>query len=196
MQEHKTDRRIQRTEQQLRQALVQLIMTKGYGDITVQDILDEANMGRSTFYAHFRDKEDLLLSGFAALRDAFIDGYTRVSTHPAGIDATAREVSLYLFQHANGHRGLFSAMIGKQGGEIIQRSAQKYLTEMTKTYLVQHVQPHAGRYPLELLVQYMVSSYLAILSWWLDQNAPYTPEEMNDMYWNLVGPGIRAAMGT
>ena len=65
------DRRIQRTRQLLHEALIELIQEKGYEAVTVQDILDRANLGRSTFYLHYRDKEELLLSGFERLRDEF-----------------------------------------------------------------------------------------------------------------------------
>lgn len=195
MQEPKTDRRIQRTKHLLREALIALILKKGYASITVQDILDQANMGRSTFYAHYRDKEDLLLSGFETLLNAFEKVYTQVVDHTISPDISAKEVTLFLFQHANENRPLFKAMIGKQGGEVIQRAAQKYLAQMTKKYLATHYQDQPGRCPLDLLVHYIVSSYLAMLTWWLDQNAAFSPAEMNALFWNLVEPGLRSAMG-
>jgi AcrR family transcriptional regulator len=56
----KVDRRTQRTRHQLGRALVGLVEEKRFDDITVQDVIDRADVGRSTFYTHFRDKEDLL----------------------------------------------------------------------------------------------------------------------------------------
>src|SRR5690349_10072505 len=67
MTEKITDRRIQRTRQLLLDALSTLILEKGYEAITVQDLIDRANLGRSTFYSHFQDKEDLLLKGVESL---------------------------------------------------------------------------------------------------------------------------------
>lgn len=64
MGEEKEDRRVVRTRQLLRDALVSLILERGYDEVTVQDVLDRANLGRSTFYAHYRNKDDLLFSGF------------------------------------------------------------------------------------------------------------------------------------
>ncbi len=72
----KPDRRIQRTRQLLHEALITLILEKGYDAITVQDILERANLGRSTFYAHYQDKEALLLSGFQELFDATAPDFT------------------------------------------------------------------------------------------------------------------------
>ena len=64
----KVDRRIQRTRRLLQDALITLILEKGYDKITVQDIIDEANVGRSTFYAHYLDKDDLMASSLELLR--------------------------------------------------------------------------------------------------------------------------------
>ena len=66
----KQDRRVQRTRQQPRGALLSLIQERGFEALSVQDIIDRANVGRVTFYAHFDNKEDLLVSGFDELRDA------------------------------------------------------------------------------------------------------------------------------
>ncbi len=65
-----TDRRVRRTRELLRSALLSLIQEKGYDRITVQDILDRADIGRSTFYAHYRDKDDLFRAGFEDIRAA------------------------------------------------------------------------------------------------------------------------------
>src|SRR5690349_22765699 len=64
-------RQVQRTRQHLEEACIALILEKGYEAVTIQDILDRANVGRSTFYVHYRDKEDLLMSRFQALQQAF-----------------------------------------------------------------------------------------------------------------------------
>ena len=67
------DRRIPRTRAMLQHALTSLILKKGYEAITIQDICDEANVGRSTFYAHYTSKDDLKRSGFEHLRKEFGD---------------------------------------------------------------------------------------------------------------------------
>src|SRR5512141_1969972 len=108
----KIDRRIQRTQQLLREALIALILEKGYDAITIQDILDWANMGRSTFYAHYRDKEDLLLSGFQGLFEAFQKEYRQTSSADTSPSQAGKDLSLFFFRHAGSHRDLFKAMIG------------------------------------------------------------------------------------
>src|SRR5438552_11345004 len=68
MAEAKEDRRIQRTRLMLRSAMVSLIRERGFEALTVQDIIDRADVGRSTFYSHFKSKEDLLEGSVAMLR--------------------------------------------------------------------------------------------------------------------------------
>src|SRR5262249_61932845 len=64
------DRRVRRTRRALQEALRELMLQKAYDHITVQDVLDRADVGRATFYAHFRDKDALLMSEFEAMREA------------------------------------------------------------------------------------------------------------------------------
>jgi AcrR family transcriptional regulator len=63
------DRRAARTRRTLHDALIRLILRKGYDALTVQEIIDDADVGRATFYAHYRGKDDLLRGGFERLRN-------------------------------------------------------------------------------------------------------------------------------
>ena len=68
---NKTDRRIQRTRQSLRNALLELIKEKGFDAISTEEITERANVGRATFYLHYKDKEDLLLEEFSEMARDF-----------------------------------------------------------------------------------------------------------------------------
>ncbi len=196
LEEPKIDRRIQRTRQQLREALITLILEKGYDAITVQDILDRANMGRSTFYAHYRDKEDLLLSGFQALFEVFRKEYLQSTAPVKDIVQTGKELSLFFFQHAGSHRGLFKAMIGEQGGKIILEHTSKYLTQLIRERIVQHLSNGQKSFQVDLLAHYIASSYLSLLTWWLDHDLPYTAEQMDAFFQQLVFPGVREMLAS
>ncbi len=76
MRNKENDRRVQRTKRTLREALIALILDKGYDQVTVQDIIDRADVGRSTFYAHFENKDKLLLSGFEDMREILTEANT------------------------------------------------------------------------------------------------------------------------
>ncbi len=189
MQKTKPDRRIGRTRQLLHQALIDLILENGYESITVQDILDRANVGRSTFYAHYRDKEDLLLGGFQVLVETF---QSQVEPHGRGslTEEAGRELSLGIFRHAASHQPLFKAMLGRQGGEVVMRYASSYLSQVARAYITTLLGGRKPRIPEDLLVHYLVSSFLSLLTWWLDEGFSLSPEEINQAFWDLAIPGL------
>ena len=180
------DRRIQRTRQLLLNSLLELILDKGYETITVQDIIDRANVGRSTFYSHFQDKEELLLSGFENLRDMF-EGF-RNQTSP---ETTGWSFSRALFQHAEEQRPIFRALLGKQAGTVVLNQIQKALTAMLKEHFQAMFPKKKQPIPLDIFVQYMVSTFVGLLTWWLDNDISYSAEQMNEYYQKLTEPTIR-----
>ncbi len=188
MKKMKPDRRVVRTRRILSEALTALIVEKGYEKTTVQDIIDRANVGRSTFYAHFLDKDALLRSGFDHLRD-------ELSKKGIG-GKESWDVALDLFQHAGSHYPLYKAMVGKQSWNMIQQYAHKFLFALIK----EHLKPKApamkkAPVSLDIVAHYIVSSFLALLTWWLDHNMPYTAEQMTGMFKRLTKPGVDAGLG-
>jgi AcrR family transcriptional regulator len=191
MEKKAIDRRIQRTRQLLLDALVALILEKGYEDITVQDIIDRANVGRSTFYAHFQDREDLFLSGFESLRDQFeghLLGGGNGPMDPWGL-------SLILFEHVQGSQRLFKAMMGQQSRGGMTQHFNKYLVMLIRSHMkTQMPDKVREQVPPDIMAQVAVSTLTALLTWWLDNDLPYTAERMNQMYQALLRPGIEALM--
>lgn len=187
------DRRVQRTRALLREALMDLMPEQGYEAVTIQEIIDRANVGRSTFYAHFLDKQALLES---VLED--LGGFLAQQIAPTGArEAHCPELgfSLAMFHHAQSHHRLYLAMVGKQSGTLVQQHIQRILADLVRQELKTLV-PNSGPspIPLEMLVQYTVSSYLGLLTWWLDQKMPCSAEEMDRMFRSLTLPGITAAL--
>lgn len=186
------DRRIQRTRHLLQDALIAIILEKGFEAATVQDVLDRANVGRSTFYAHFHDKEDLLLSSFDHLRTEF-------EHHLAGQPASEQSpwtLSLSMFQHAQEQRQLYKAMAGRQGGVVSLVHIQKYLFAYLHNHLKQVLLKREKKFPPEILAHHITSAFTSLLTWWLDNDSPYSAEQMNDFYQQLVQPGVEAILMT
>jgi len=185
------DRRIQRTRQLLQDALVALILEKGYEAITVQDVIDRANVGRSTFYAHFQDKEDLFLSGFENLRSQFEEHLLGQSS----TEASPWELSLVMFQHAQDYQRVYKALVGEQSGPIVISHIQKYLSVLIGAHLKSQLTARKNdQIPLEILTLYIVSSLTALLTWWLDHDMPYPAEQINDIFRQLTQPSIEMIM--
>jgi len=183
------DRRILRTRRLLQNALLELILEKGYDAITVQDIIDRADMGRSTFYAHFEDKENLLLSEFEDMREQFDQHLTNQSVpteSPWGL-------TLLMFQHAQSQHRLYKALIGKQGGNTMISHINTYLSSLILEHLKLNLSKKKQEViPPEILAYYLVSSFMALMTWWLDHDMPYPPEQMNDMFEQLMRFGVES----
>src|SRR5262245_28240913 len=113
-----TDRRIARTRATLRQALSSLILKKGYEAITITDICAEANVGRSTFYAHFSSKDDLKRSGLEPLRKLLVDTQKAALASPGSTGERSFAFSLPMFEHARDHRHHYRALVGGRGGTV------------------------------------------------------------------------------
>ena len=189
--EGRLDRRVRRTRELLRAALLALITEKGYARITVQDIIDRADVGRSTFYAHFRDKEDLLFYGLEELRGAFHPGEAGAAdARPRGQSPT-----LAVFEHFAAHREVWKAMAGKRGAEAFTRYLHEFLSDLLRSELRARLPDGAPRVPLDAVVEFAASSMIGLgVRWWLEQDQPQTPEQMDELYRKLTEPGIRAAL--
>jgi AcrR family transcriptional regulator len=191
MSELTTDRRVLRTQKLLREALVALILEKGYQKITVQDIIDRANVGRSTFYSHYRDKEDLLSSWFEELA---LDLHRHTQIPDAAGDSQGHLLhSLEFFTHAFNNQQLYLAMTESGGGEKLLEIGRQHMQNQIKAHLVQY--PSLGKeIPLPVITNFLAGSLLTMILWWLEQEKPYTPEQMDEMFNALAMPGVMSLL--
>src|SRR5688572_8037183 len=171
----KKDRRVTKTRQALQQALITLILEKGYEALTVQDVLDRANVGRSTFYAHFYDLGDLLQSEFEHLQAEF-EAY--MAQNPAQ-EASLWEISRLMFQHAQSYQQMYKAIVGKESGIVIQKHLQDYLRQQIRARLTGEATTIA------ILETWLVTSFMGLLIWWLDKGLPHSAETMATIYEDL-----------
>lgn len=191
MSESKTDRRVLRTQKLLSEALVALILEKGYQKITVQDIIDRANVGRSTFYSHYRDKEDLLASWFEELA---LDLHRHTQSPDAAGDSHGHLLhSLEFFTHAYNNQELYLAMTESGGGEKLLEIGRQHMQNHIEAHLIQYPSL-AKEIPLPVITNFLAGSLLTMILWWLEQEKPYTPEQMDEMFNALAMPGVMSLM--
>jgi len=193
----KLDRRVLRTRQLLQDALVSLILEQGYDKVTVQDIIDRANVGRSTFYAHYQDKEDLLLRGVAEiaygeeLEEAVAEDVERLAQIGAG-----GTLSIFgMFAHIQQNERVHKAMFQKNNDNVILEKGAIFLYANLKAQLrrlYQDDQP--PKVPISILTQYLTGGLMSLAQWWLDNDMPYTPQEMDELFQQMAMPGIRAVL--
>jgi AcrR family transcriptional regulator len=186
----KEDQRVRRTRDQLGDALVELLVQKRFDHITVQDVLDRAGVSRSTFYTHYRDKNDLFLSdaeeffqGMATALSRFGDKSERV--------APVEE----LFAHVTEVRPFYNALVesGRMhdvmelGQEHFARGIEQRLKEM----------PGAATIPRErrgAIAHGLAGSLFSLLTWWVQHGMTPSPEEMDQMFHRLVWTGVNGAL--
>lgn len=194
------DRRVARTRNLLQDALTALIVEKGYDAITVQDILDQANVGRSTFYSHFLDKQDLLMGSLGRLKAALAEQQQTALKEPGAVRAgsgASKErplaFSLPMLLHVKSHHRLYKAFVGRQSGTMVMLHIQRLLADLAREEITTRVPRKAlSRIPIEAVVQSTVGAYLALLVWWMDHKMPCAAEELDGVFQRLVLPGITA----
>jgi AcrR family transcriptional regulator len=188
---HGVDRRVVRTRATLRQALHPLILKKGYEAITIKDICDAANVGRSTFYAHFKSKDDLMRSHLEPLRKLLVDRQKDALATPGDVKDRSLAFSAAMFEHARDHRNHYRALVGGRGGAISLGVIRRILSDLVRNELVATVGKNsANAIPQELVVQYVVGAFMAVLTWWLDGGARLPPQRIDAIFRRLATEGI------
>ena len=180
------DRRVRRTRKLLHDAFLALVIEQGYEKTTIQDILDRADVGRSTFYVHYRDKEALLTASFDGMRD-------QLEHELAAIDAISQiDVTLpaaLLFEHAYRNQRVYRALCGRQGGALVQR----YLRRLIGDLLRKHLRPQFTRagtgVPADVAAEFYTSAALGLLVWWIDHEFCNGPTWLTATYRTLAAPG-------
>jgi len=186
-----TDRRVRRTRRALHDALLTLMIEKSYDAVTVQDIIDRADVGRSTFYSHFTDKRDLLDSGFEDLNQLLAQPPRSAAR---GREGTLR-FSLPLLQHAHAHQRLARALVARRGASPVQDRLHKVLTSTIRAELDELVAQHQEALRADdLTVDYIAGAFLAVITSWLDTAPHKTPQEVDALFHTLVDPGLRSAL--
>jgi len=195
MKDKAVDRRVQRTRQLLNDALILLIAEKGYESITVQNIIDRANLGRSTFYAHYRDKEDLLRGSMDELVHSIV-WYVEKAPKDKKQNQSLRILSTEpLFHHIHEQYQLYKAMVGGRGIDVIIKSIRTHLSSHIQEQIeVLLLEGQPSSIPPNIISSYLAGTLLTMLTWWLDNKMPHSPERMDEMYQELTMPGVLAAL--
>jgi AcrR family transcriptional regulator len=168
------DRRVQKTRKILSQALVSLILEKGYDAITIQDIIDRANVGRSTFYAHFENKDQLLLVGNENFR------------HILRSKAEGNELTIdfeFFFEHVAENYDLALAFFGKKGGHVLIDFFRDLIADLVKKqYKVkQNVSEKTQLKMLNYQADAVATSIIRLLTLWVEDQMPFSAQEMAEV---------------
>lgn len=179
---HAQDRRAARTERALHEALFGLIQVKSYDKITVQDIIDRADVGRSTFYAHYETKDDLLLSSI----DLLTADLDRFLADVSGLEGPVLPV-VGLFHHVVGAEPVFRALFGTSGIDLVTRTARDVLAERAlRTIRDREAAGQHHRVDAQTRATFLAGSLMAYVGWWLDAGLPNGPDRAAEDFCILV----------
>jgi AcrR family transcriptional regulator len=202
----KTDRRVLRTRRLLRESLLALILKKGFDNVTIEEITEGADVGRTTFYLHYRDKEDLLFECINGAVDGLVTEVSGIplsawnfSIENSSETPTQNDPILKIYQHVSEKSDLYRIILRGAGTGQTQNRVRDIIASAVSDFLEERVRGQAMSFdpviPLEVFANYFAGSLLGLISWWLEAETPYSPESMTVMYQRLFFPGARDTLG-
>ena len=187
----KTDRRVQRTRELLQKALIELISEREYATIKIQDIVDRANVARTTFYKHYNSKDELFMSCHEVMISEF---------HPGPFHALSQEEILSpdiptemtsAYQHLEQRRRqLYPIFQGKDSPLILRQIRDRSAREIEANLRLAFGEAKTT-IPLDLLANYLAGAQIALMQWWLEKRRPHTAEQLTRTIHLLQRAAIR-----
>lgn len=204
----KIDRRIQRTCKALRTALLELIKEKGYDAISIEEITERADVGRATFYLHYKDKEDLLLEEFREMAIEKVQILTEIpfsvwlQSQEASSDGEAKKTApplLIVFEHIYDNSELYYILLKSEKSSRIVERIRKISTEAIVKFVEAKAKtdpiPLQFNVPIEFFAAFFSGALLSTVDWWLEEEMRHTPREMTHLFQSLFFRGARNAVG-
>ena len=174
------DRRQRKTREAIFQAFTELLGRQAYHQITVQQIIDAADIGRATFYAHFETKDYLLKALCEELFNHIIDtamGHSQAHGHYT-CGTPSDSVFLHLIQHLKENDRNILALLSSQNNEIFLQYFKTNLRKLIRTRFADQVACRHPDLPLDYLVNHISSSFVEAVSWWLRHGMRESPETL------------------
>jgi AcrR family transcriptional regulator len=194
----KLDRRVVRTRNALREALFALILEKGYDAVTVEEITNRADLGRTTFYLHYHDKEELLMESIGMLVDSMVEQMLRLplvdwSLVSSAEDGKPRPAITLPFRHIAENADLYRIILRGDGTHSVKRRVHAILVQNSSRLIdalgekeMRNLNPIV---PMDVFHNYLAGAFLGFVTWWLEEEMPYKPEEMAVMFQALFVRG-------
>lgn len=187
------DRRVMKTRMVIQDALFNLMQEKSYNKITIQEIIDRANVGRSTFYSHYETKEDLLLSCVEHLLEIlnqYIMDYLEMDEKQPRLLPVVE-----LFDHIKENSKLMKGLIKAESSDLFFNKVQSYWNSNIDGYIKAKLPTnYEPPIPIVLLTNHITSTLINLLKWWINHKMPYTSEQMDRYFQELVNPCIDSVL--
>ncbi len=184
------DRRQRKTRAAIFQAFRALLAEKSYSRITVQDIIDAADVGRTTFYAHFETKDDLLKALCEELFGHIISS-TLDCTHTHGLysDKDApQSVFCHLLQHLQEDENNILGLLSSESSELFRRYFKASLNQLVQDQFINQSGKNSAGLPQDFLINHISGSFVEMVLWWIKGRMKQTPEELDRYFRAVIEP--------
>lgn len=203
----KIDRRVARTRKALKDALFSLILEGGYDAVTIEEITSRADVGRTTFYLHYKDKEDLLMESIGELVDELVHALAHLPLQRLPIQEGNPPESGMLsvsalalpFEHVARNADLYRVILRGEGTYSTTRrmremiiSAIEAILEAIATREKLVFQPLV---PKPVLLNSITGAFMGLVSWWLESDMPYSPDQLAWMYQQMLMKDLPEMLG-
>ena len=174
----KVDRRIKRTQKLLQEALISLTLEKGFDGVTIREITDRADVGYTTFFRHYPDKEALLAGVLNLMKEEF-----QVVITPDLIVTEPEKMGAHLFEYVRENRDLCRVLLDSTNTMALLRPLEEMgLQEAERMF----GPSKESQMRVDLAVNHLMSSIVMMIRWWLDHDMPYEPEKMGQILADLI----------
>lgn len=190
MEPEKKDRRTRRTRQLLRSALLSLLKEKRYQEISVQDIIERADVARSTFYMHYVDKDDLLTGSHGV----FAENLGQQLTSHAGTNNVSVFSSRVWLYHIQAQVPILKLIAKDSAMDLAMKTLRGIIHRSVEASMQAHSQIENSSVPLSVIVDYLTDTLMTLIQWWFRDGMKYTPEQMDEMFQQLVIPGVSSVL--
>ncbi|MFD0695954.1 TetR/AcrR family transcriptional regulator [Paenibacillus sp. GCM10027628] len=167
----KVDRRILKSQEAMKNAVIELMTEKNFDDITIQDIADRANINRGTIYLHYQDKFDLL----DKLIETYINELAEMGEWACKLDWSSALIPF--FEYFEKNYLFFSTMLASKGAPSFRTRLLDFITEGFKD----EIDKESGRntdLSEDVMLQYAGTAYVGVIEWWIRNGMPYPPQAM------------------
>ncbi|SHE86438.1 transcriptional regulator, TetR family [Lactonifactor longoviformis DSM 17459] len=184
------DRRQQKSRDAIFTAFGTLLSQKSYTKITVQEIIDEANVGRSTFYAHFQTKDELLGEMCTDLfGHVFSEHLGMESTHDFSLTQGGPDVVItHILYHLRDNKRNITGILNSESGEIFLFYFKQYLNQLVEKCLLSRIERTNTKVPEEFLLNHISGSFVTMVQWWIRNGLKQSPEELAGWYLAVIQP--------